>query len=293
MKRRKQQRSYNLETLEVRTLLTGNVTALMIGGDLVIVGDVQDNAFRVRSSGDGVEVVVEGFDGTMVNGGTTARFPIGGLTDDIRMSLGGGDNQAVVGFLEVPDDVIVRGGSGSDAVAVLANSIEGDVKMNLGGGADTAVLGSAVGGNTRINTAGGADKVSVGFDFIGFEGGGDLNISTGGGGDDVTVSNALIGDDLSLRTGGGNDRVFIDASEANDRLSANLGGGADRLWIRNTLSDGPMVLSGGGGRDGIRTSGAYSGSTTTVSSFEYTSSMASADRDALFAEIEGVFDRID
>ena len=61
MRRREQKQSYQLESLEVRTMLTGNVNASMISGDS------RNNAFRVRPSSSGAEIVVEGFEGTSIN----------------------------------------------------------------------------------------------------------------------------------------------------------------------------------------------------------------------------------
>ncbi len=283
MRRREQKQSYQLESLEVRTMLTGNVNASMISGDS------RNNAFRVRPSSSGAEIVVEGFEGTSINGRATARFDMRNLRDDIRVSTGGGNNKFSIGELEVPDDVIVRGGSGRDFAAVVT-LVGGDVSMSLGGGADTAAVVGDVAGNAKINTGGGNDKVLAGLGFLPLITGGDLNISTGSGRDEVTVQGVEVGDDFTLRTGGGNDMAFIDASGINDRMNANLGGGSDELWIRNSSSGGRMQMSGGGGTDGFHQSGFAFGSTTTVASFEFDSVIASADRDALrdsiFADFE-------
>src|SRR6185503_1377131 len=71
---------------------TGNVTAVVTDGDLVIHGDAADNAFAVQLGEVSDTIEVAGFDGTTtVNGG--ARFTAVGLTGDIRIALRCGDGQ--------------------------------------------------------------------------------------------------------------------------------------------------------------------------------------------------------
>ena len=62
-----------LQPLEPRRMLAGNVTAVLVGGDLVIRGDRADNFIEVTQDEEG-DIVVNGEDGTTVNGEEEAEF---------------------------------------------------------------------------------------------------------------------------------------------------------------------------------------------------------------------------
>ena len=56
------------EVLETRALLAGNVLVTLSDGHAVVTGDSADNLIRVRPDGD--QIIVEGLEGTTINGGS-------------------------------------------------------------------------------------------------------------------------------------------------------------------------------------------------------------------------------
>src|SRR5262245_23665112 len=100
-----------LEPLELRRMLAGNVTATLVGGELIIHGDSKSNAIVVSTHPDNTTTVAPAA-GTKVNGGgqtaTFAGFP------EVACDMGNGDdNVALVDMFQTASIVT---GNGNDTV---------------------------------------------------------------------------------------------------------------------------------------------------------------------------------
>src|SRR5262245_43598107 len=104
-------RTLAVERLEERRLLAGNVTASVVNGNLVVSGDSASNDVVIAQTPSGI--VVLGQPGTTINGG--ASFTAVGVTGDVRVTLGGG-NDTLQAAVAVPRDLTIDLGSGDDAV---------------------------------------------------------------------------------------------------------------------------------------------------------------------------------
>ena len=198
-----------IERLETRDLLSGNVTAALAGGSLLLTGDTLSDDISINGAATPGQLVVQGLNGTTVNG--SASYTAGGVTGDIDVAFLDGSDQLVVG----------------NATSVTVN---GSLSVKMGDGAgDRVCIGSAA--NTGHNGAcggcggqnGSQSVVTVGAGKV--AGDDDLNIKLGNGAADVVSvgGSTTIANDLSIVAGNGNgDQVDI-GSAANAGQNGGCG----------------------------------------------------------------------
>lgn len=285
-------RRLNVESLERKILLAGDVTANLIGGDLFITGDAADNSVQIvrdisqASPGVG-DVVVQGFfsNPTTINGGGPVSFQV---TGDVFIDFSaGGENSAIFGDnpafqpdpVELPGDVSVVGGAGTDDVSFNNANIGDDVLLEDSAGGTFSFLGTSngtvIGGNFTLDSAAGGSEIGVDEATIG----GDvvmignsasqqsfLGITSSTVGDDVRhisvaetsvtqIENTTIGDDLRIKTGDGVDEVLLEGVQVDDDLSFNGGDGDDVFEMgagdEDNIVGDDLYISGKGGADEI------------------------------------------
>ena len=151
-----------IESLERRVLLDGDVTAFIRDGDLIIRGDSADNRITITRAAAGV-IRVWGEDDTTVNG--EEFVDLRRMSDDlrIRMRQGGEDHVEIQGRLAVPDDLcaglgagelLIEGSfgpveiggdlavrTGDDGHVNLRNEVEVDGQTSIESGGDVNVVG--------------------------------------------------------------------------------------------------------------------------------------------------------
>ena len=105
-------RLHTLERLEHRSLLAGDCTVTVSGGDLIIRGDALANQIEIRQISAG-NYEITGQDGTLINGAPS--FLAKRVNDDFRieMAQGGSDSVKLLGALRVPDRLDVVMGDGN------------------------------------------------------------------------------------------------------------------------------------------------------------------------------------
>src|SRR5580704_16624707 len=136
-----------LERLEDRTLLSGNVTAIVTsGGNLVVTGDAQGNQIRIQSASGGA-LQVSSLDGTTTINGGSSPFSTTGVTGNVAVFMKQGADVVDVGgtgmLTTVPKNLFVDTGSGNDTVDVENASIGGNIAIFGGAGSDTFTVGSS------------------------------------------------------------------------------------------------------------------------------------------------------
>lgn len=226
-------RRLNVEGLEKRAMLAGNVSVVVDGGDLIITGDGAANGVALRQIDTG-RYAVTGFSigagNTTVNGGTNAVV-VNGVTGDIEVDLNAGDDMFIMG-------------QNTNRNQVLANQLSGNTAGTIGIGPaanpnTTAAFQTRVPVNLWIRTDEGADRVGIsgariGSDDIeGHDVGGIGQILTGDSADRVIAERVSAFDDFLLETGAGNDFVRAAQIRTWDFFFATLGDGNDTLRVSN------------------------------------------------------------
>jgi hypothetical protein len=136
-----------VELLESRIALAGDVTAQLIGGHLVITGDAQANAFEIFETVGGtisaVAYVLKSLDDSTTINGSSQPFTISGVTRDVRISLGAGDDLLRVGktgeSFRALRDLKISGGDGDNAIELHSSGsfvVKGDIVIKNGAGDD-------------------------------------------------------------------------------------------------------------------------------------------------------------
>ena len=143
------------EFLEVRTLMTGKVTALLSGGTLTIAGDAKDNQVEITQPTPGT-IRVEGLDGTKINGNDFAE--ISGIRHvTLRLTQGGTDQVAMQGPIKITGNLRATLGAGDFLIEGSAGLIEIGRDLNVVAGPlgnVTLVNEVTVRGSTNIRTGG-------------------------------------------------------------------------------------------------------------------------------------------
>ncbi len=252
-----------VELLEDRTLLSGNVLVVVQDGDLVADGDGDNNSIEILfENGD---LIVRGINGTTINGAATPFIAFADsdtVPDDLRISLGSGDNSArIAQGVHVGDDLIFNSGIGEDTVRMQDVTIDGFLSIQTSGGddlveltdimiADSAVIGTAkgkgnialvrvtVGDDLRISSSHDNDNVLLQNVTVAD----DVSIDTSRGDDVIGIENSDIGDDFKLRSGKGTDDVVVDNTEIADNTKLLTGRGDDSIVIRNSELDGKLKI---------------------------------------------------
>ena len=180
-----------LETLEPRLLMAGDVTAAVVGGDLILRGDARANHVVIDQAGlsDG-QFRIAGADGTTVNG-TAGPLVLDNVTGALRAALGRGDDVLELLDAVLPSGLLVCTRRGGDAVNIEHVEVAGDVVVRTGGGRDEVRLDSVtVGGQTELSTGGRDDRIVFergdgpgnGFAFTGR-----VFLRAGAGADDIYI----------------------------------------------------------------------------------------------------------
>jgi hypothetical protein len=261
------------EFLEGRTLLAGNVTTTPTGtpdspGEpapaLLIQGDGADNEIMVKKGAAANEIIVNGLNGTLVNG-STQELHFSGV-QALAVLMDGGNDQVDLRNLTlsgVPDptfgfsmvQVAVDGGAGDDRITMFNTTIDASAPPP-----DPDVLffpTSSVAVLLFGETSGGGDTSGTGNDFIEVSNttiiaeGGELSASTliiygeqnaggtiTGGNDHINVSNTVIRATNTSFAGSGQAAVAIygddNSADGTSVPTSIIGQGNDWIDVNGT-----------------------------------------------------------
>lgn len=268
----------SMESLEVRRVPVGNITAAVQNGVLTVTGD--DAANDVEIAGNlSNRVTIAGFNLTKVNGVAPVNgksvVTFTGITDVVVVAKDGNDRIVIKGN---PDpvrfrDITIDSGAGDDVVEIRNVFATDDINVTTQNGKDRVTLAQVnVGGagvdsnqnDVNINTArtGGSvpDDDTVQLDDVSVKR--DVSIQTGADADVVQIFDprALvpnlaqfaqptdIGDDLTIDTGDAGDRVNLNRVNVVDQINIELRGGNDILGVVRTTAN-RFDADGGSGQD--------------------------------------------
>lgn len=199
----------DIQKLEDRTLLAGNVTVALDGDHVTLEGDDADNDIRISRVGDWI--VVTGMNGTTVGG--LSEYLISGrpiLRDNLTIKLhGGNDSLLVQSGVGIRNDFKIETGDGDDFVHLDSVLIGDDLHIYTGTGNDTVlVTHTTIRDDLGIFSEGGNNTVSVTNTHIT-----DTHvIATGDGDDIVTLLGNTQGHQRPVATSAGNDTTTIEAT---------------------------------------------------------------------------------
>ena len=200
---RRKWRPCKFESLESRNLLAGDVTASIHNGDLVIKGDDFANGITITAGATAGTVVITGINAggsaTNVNGTANGVVTLSGFTDDLKISMKGGDDTVSITNLDVPGTAEIKGGDGNDTITIGGATIDSKLKIRLGKGDDNlSITDTDVTGRTRIKGRGGNDDVTIeGSMFT------RLRVLLGGDDDTLDISGTTVSVKTRLNGGDG------------------------------------------------------------------------------------------
>ena len=291
--------SAQMECLESRTLLTGNITASIAAQSLYVFGDEAGNSIVLARSGN--NVVLRGLDGTTINGQSADFLVREGSTEVGRYLFaylnGGNDTFALGAGVAVRKDAFVYLGEGNDTFAMHGSRISKGLTVDLGNGTDSVSLLNAFVSRDVVITGGVGDK-NLSFESTVL--GNHVTILTSTGADNIVFDRCVIEDDTYIATSLGDDNIVITGSGIVGNLTVDTSTGDDFVQIEAAShlvfttsvylgqgDDNLIVEDGGAAATGNRISGPFfafgqSGNdaieTGTFNSFERGRNVFDADR---------------
>ncbi|MDB5318938.1 MAG: hypothetical protein JWN40_569 [Phycisphaerales bacterium] len=219
-----------VEWLESRTLLAGNVTVSVVGGDLVVTGDAARNRFVVDARGlaAGEVRVRAADDSTTINGEFEAV--LGGVTKSFRIDTGPGADMLNVQDLAVAGDLRINGGRAGDTLSLNRVNVAGRSNL-MGSGGDDAitVLQSTFGRAVEVRGDEGDDRIILDRSTFGGRA-----VVLGGAGDDAfSVDTSVFNSGKLVNGQKGRDRV-LEAVDADYVFTSRT------LGWRSGFSDYPV-----------------------------------------------------
>src|SRR6266545_2231764 len=130
-----------IESLEDRSLPSGNVQVSVIGGGLSVIGDSLDNHIWIAGAGKNA-VVIRPTDGATTINGQTALF-VNGIKHGYNIRLNGGDDHLLITGTRSNGGLLVDLGDGNDVMVVSDTGHRGATTILGGGGDDTITLRTA------------------------------------------------------------------------------------------------------------------------------------------------------
>ena len=220
------------EGLESRLLLAGGVSAFVSAGSLYVIGDWFDNDVVVTGVTANEIQVASGADATTING-EAGPLTFSGITADVILAMGDGNDTLVATNVNVPRDLTVDLGPGGDnsftlqtTTVDLAASAVGRNALILGsyGQDDILVDGVTFGGNLTIDGGSSADETTIDVNHSTIAGSLTVFLWTATGPNEVGAEDTNIGGDASIYNGvGWLHVVFSNVDIDGNLLIQNLG----------------------------------------------------------------------
>ncbi len=252
------QKRLRMEVLEQKIALAADLSVAVVNGDLIINGDANPNLFTIEPASDfqnaQYRIINRGDISDTLNGqefSDTNPYLVSGVTRDIRVNLGGGDDLfRATGFivdvdlddaLIIPRDLIVAGGEGNDQFYVGIYENPGPFQGPVVVGRNLTLSGNA--GDDLFN----GTSIDVGNNFTFNDTQGNTEFFTDPGSNYVLGRSSIVDGNFSVTTSAGTDIIGIEDYVVSGNLSINVGGGDDSATVRGATVDGTITLSLGGG----------------------------------------------
>jgi hypothetical protein len=277
-------RRLQIESLEPRHALAGNVVAVLTEGTLTILGDDQANGVNIVYDVATQSHRVEGFDlggaPTTINGQLgSALAPVFSGVKHINVQLAEGDDALHFGaadqvYTAIAKKLAIDMGSGNDTLELgrAGNGagaadpvlhrlyVKKGIWVNLGSGDDELTIANLKTSKSLIVLAGdGNDDVNFATEFTASgatEGTmfpvvvkGNLHIHLGQGEDSLTLLHVGVGQNVKIVDPAGASIIAIADFAANERISINTGHVIDQVILDYVSADDLSINTGGGDDD--------------------------------------------
>jgi hypothetical protein len=264
-----------MEGLESRLLMSGNVLATVKRGTLTIKGDADNNDIVVTAGANKGEFVISsGANLTYINGQAN-RLTVTGVTGDVNLAMGAGDDRVRLSGLAVAKSLSVDMGKGSDALTIGSGVSVGKNLTIASGGAQAAVsiANLTVSGSATLKNLGGTSYVTatglvVGKDFAVRAGQSsdliEISNSTVGGassfaGTDVSLNGCTLRGSLKIGAGSNDGNVDIVNTAVAQAVNIGTGNGCDNVNLNGSTFSGKVTLATGKGDDTVVIDGSVFG----------------------------------
>lgn len=283
----KRYRKLNMETMEPRQMMAGDVMATVTGGTLYLneaSGQAgRDNSVLVSQIAPG-KIRVTGnattTDGTLskINGAASQDFNV---TGGLVVKFGGGSDLVVFDagappkFTNVDIDtaappivaqpLVVNGGvlapTDQDNVILWGANITGNLTVNTGADADWVYVANAsIGGNVSVNTGSGADTFEL-KNTVGIIGGSvDVQLYSSLAEKDADVAwfdHAYSYGNINVRGGDGADLLHLESTTSYKTFNLDAGAGDDKLEMNDVCAVDSFFAQLGDGNDAVTSNGLY------------------------------------
>jgi copper(I)-binding protein len=239
-------RRLNMETLENRSMLAGNVIAKVTSGNLTITGDNQANLIEITADSAG-KFTIKGTtnSNTTINGKANDSFTV---TGNVTITMAGGADKVVLGTssadTKIPKSLSINLNSGADTLTM--NRVK-TVVMNVNAGSDTEVevdtlafVNCAHTGDVTVALGAGNDKLNT----TNWSTTTKLTVNGNRGADTFTASSGIAAQDAVITMGLDseidNDIMTLKGLSVSRNATLNMGGGDDKLYLpSNTFPASP------------------------------------------------------
>jgi hypothetical protein len=236
-KQRHTTKRLGIEHLEVRRLMA--VTTALNSGTLTITGDAAADDIAVVGTANPGEITVTGRNGTTINGTPDGSVTIPGVTGQLLVNLGDGENLLNVDNTYIADQIQITTGAGNDRLILAAASPVSPAQglvINTGAGNDTVLQDRVyVGGIGNLDTGDGADVVR----WIGVSARLAL-VAHLGDGDNSFFGSGVSAQGIGVRAGTGGNSMALVLSYANGGVSLETVGGFSRFYIDTVFAQGDV-----------------------------------------------------
>jgi len=228
-----------LEVLEPRTMLSGNVTAAVVGGSLVIGGDAAANDIVLDQSGltsDQVRIS-SGANATSINN-QSDPIVLNSVTGNLQIKLLKGADTVLLDGLNLPGNVAIDGGTGNNTIALNNGTIANNLRIRNGDGdSSVTVAGTAVNNNTEVFDGAGNNTVSLTGTF-----GNNVSVQSKRGDNSVTLSGAIVSGNTRIAYGKGTATTAIDGSTFGKNLGIWSQAHSGALTMNTSTVNGRMAV---------------------------------------------------
>ena len=252
----------NVEQLEFRTLLAGNIRVLVnAAGDVTIRGDGKSNHVEISQNMDG-DIVITGTadtfgeatgirDGRNILSELVVPAENGTLPGKLTVSLGGGNDFLVLRQVTIDGTFDYKPGGKNDSLGFFQSTAKGAVSLKTGSGNDYMNFVDATFEND-INAVTGGGVDFIGMSNFALDSGATASFNTGGGGDVLYIEDSTVNGNLVAIMGGLIDTIYVaEGTTLLGNVDVDMGGLFDLLAIENNVNLDNATLNIDGGKGGV------------------------------------------
>jgi hypothetical protein len=239
-------RRFGPEKLETRQLLAGDVTVSTVNDHWFLIGDIDDNAIVITSTGNPGEIVLSSdpTNPTLINGGA-GPVTLSGINGPLVINVGDGDDRVTLDStaanITLVSDLIITTGDGNDTIRFQGSvsiSVGDELMIHSHDGDDEVSLANTFANHLSLSLEDGNDRASLQSGSIN----GDLGASGGNGDDSISISMSVTGD---VQVGGDEGSDHYTLGQNGMHIGGTVFGfSAESLSLLSCEVDGNFIVEG-------------------------------------------------